>query len=117
MDIISFEELQEMAKRCLEISDDQEKEEESWLKRLRGYAQVVERSRTSSPSDDSDSVADICAGRQGIRQQETVETAVGILCPENISFHSSKRQVASKFLHSDLTFKRAKRDRTDGPLR
>ena len=38
-DTVNFSELQEMAKRCLEIPDDPEGEEESWLRRLRskGY--------------------------------------------------------------------------------
>ncbi|KAH7117288.1 hypothetical protein B0J13DRAFT_571206, partial [Dactylonectria estremocensis] len=58
-DTISFEELQEMAQRCLEIPDDGEQEEKSWLRRLRGYEHPVDRSRTSSPSDDAVSVADI----------------------------------------------------------
>ncbi|KAH7114682.1 hypothetical protein EDB81DRAFT_873452 [Dactylonectria macrodidyma] len=52
-DTISFEELQEMAQRCLEIPDDGEQEEKSWLRRLRGYEHLVDRSRTSSPSDDA----------------------------------------------------------------
>jgi DNA ligase-4 len=109
-DTISFKELQEMAKRCLNIPDDQEQEERSWFRRLQGYEQVVEGSRTSSPSDDSVSVADVHAGRQGIRQQEKVETAVGPLCPENISILPLKRERALELLHGDSTFKRAKRD-------
>ncbi|KAH7308931.1 hypothetical protein B0I35DRAFT_359966 [Stachybotrys elegans] len=108
-DTISFKELQEMAKRCVEIPDDQEQEERSWFRRLGGYEQAVERSRTSSPSDDSVSVADVYAGMQGIRQQEKVETAVGPACPENISIPPLKRERALEFLHGDSTFKRAKR--------
>ncbi|KAH6986684.1 hypothetical protein EDB80DRAFT_523569, partial [Ilyonectria destructans] len=49
-DTISFKELQEMAPRCLEIPDDREQEEKSWLRRLRGNEHLVDRSRTSSPS-------------------------------------------------------------------
>ena len=50
---ISFEELQEMAKRCNEVLEDSEREETSWLKRLGRYDFNVERSRSSSPSYDS----------------------------------------------------------------
>uniref|UniRef100_A0A8H7K726 Uncharacterized protein n=1 Tax=Bionectria ochroleuca TaxID=29856 RepID=A0A8H7K726_BIOOC len=109
-DSISFKEMQEMAKRCVEMPYDQEQEERSWFRRLGGYEQVVEGSRTSSPSDDSVSVADVHAGRQGIRQQEKVETAVGPLRPENISIPPLKRERALELLHGDSTFKRAKRD-------
>ncbi|KAH7109337.1 hypothetical protein EDB81DRAFT_769177 [Dactylonectria macrodidyma] len=65
-DTISFEELQEMAQRCLEIPDDGEQEEKSWLRRLRGYEHLVDKSRTSSPSGDAVSVADICALKRKI---------------------------------------------------
>ncbi|KAH7110442.1 hypothetical protein EDB81DRAFT_926955 [Dactylonectria macrodidyma] len=58
-DTISFEELQKMALRCLEIPDDGEQEEKSWLWRLRANEHLIDRSRTSSPSDDAVSVAHI----------------------------------------------------------
>jgi DNA ligase-4 len=113
-DAIGFEELQETAKRCLEIPDDREIEEESWFRRLRVCEQVADRSRTSSPRDDSVSVADedVCVGRQGNQPQAKVETAVGTPRPENISFHASKRKMDSEFFHGDSAFKRAKRGGT-----
>ncbi|KAH7115591.1 hypothetical protein EDB81DRAFT_595044, partial [Dactylonectria macrodidyma] len=49
-DTTSFGELQEMARRCLEVPDGGEQEEKSWLRRLRGYEHLLDRSRTSSPS-------------------------------------------------------------------
>jgi DNA ligase 4 len=52
-DTISFEELQEMAKRCNEVLEDSEREETSWLRRLGRYDFNAERSRSSSPSHDS----------------------------------------------------------------
>ncbi|KAH7117213.1 hypothetical protein B0J13DRAFT_652792 [Dactylonectria estremocensis] len=91
-DTISFEELQEMAQRCLEIPDDGEQEEKSWLRRLRGYEHLVDRSRTSSPSDDAVSVTDIC-------------------CLDNISLGASKRKMSPGIaLYGNLTIKRAKQE-------
>ncbi|KAH6883508.1 hypothetical protein B0T10DRAFT_580496 [Thelonectria olida] len=108
-DTISFEELQEMAQRCLEIPDDAEQEEKSWLGRLRGYEHLVGRSRTSSPSDDAASVADIRAGRQSNRQQEKLATVVDSLCLDNISLGSSKRKITPEVaLYGNSTVKRAK---------
>jgi len=48
---VSFEELQEMAKRRREIPEDSEREETHWLRRLRGSSYRVERSRFSYPSN------------------------------------------------------------------
>jgi DNA ligase 4 len=52
-DTISFDELQEMAKRCNEVLEDNEREEICWLGRLGRYDYMVERSRSSSLSHDS----------------------------------------------------------------
>ncbi|KAH7124304.1 hypothetical protein EDB81DRAFT_912433 [Dactylonectria macrodidyma] len=83
-DTISFEELQKMALRCLEIPDDGEQEEKSWLWRLRANEHLVDRSRTSSPSDDAVSVTHI-------RHQ--------------------KRKISPEVaLYSNLTVKRAKQE-------
>ncbi|KAH7115532.1 hypothetical protein EDB81DRAFT_819664, partial [Dactylonectria macrodidyma] len=108
-DTISFEELQEMAQSCLEIPDDGEQEEKSWLRRLRGYEHLVDRSRTSSPSDDAVSVADICVSRQSNRQQEKLVAAVESQCLDNISLGASKRKISPGIaLYGNLTIKRAK---------
>ncbi|KAH7119518.1 hypothetical protein B0J13DRAFT_680887 [Dactylonectria estremocensis] len=110
-DIISFGELQEMAQRCLEMPDDGEQEEKSWLRRLRGYEHLVDRSRTSSPIDDAISVADICASRQSNRQQEKLGTAVESQCLDNISLGASKRKISPEIaLYGNLTIKRAKQE-------
>ena len=80
-DSIGFTELQEMAKICMEIPDDREKEEQSWLRRLHGCRPIVDMSRTSSPSNNSSdsSVADDYTGRQGTREQDIVNIEVEIL--------------------------------------
>ncbi|KAH6881050.1 hypothetical protein B0T10DRAFT_580829 [Thelonectria olida] len=89
-DTISFEELQEMAQRCLEIPDGG-------------------RSRTSSPSDDAASVAHICASRQSNQQQEKLATVVDSQCLDNISLGSSKRKITPEVaLYGNSTIKRAK---------
>jgi DNA ligase 4 len=49
-DTVSFEELQELAKRCNEASEDSEREERGWLERLGGSDYLVVRSRASSSS-------------------------------------------------------------------
>jgi DNA ligase-4 len=51
---VSFEELQEMAGQCREEPEDRETEEMYWLQRLRRSDYLVERSRFSSPCNDSD---------------------------------------------------------------
>ncbi|KAH7115435.1 hypothetical protein B0J13DRAFT_533337 [Dactylonectria estremocensis] len=81
----TIRELQEMAQRCLDVPDDGEQEEKSWLRRLRGYEDLLDRSRTSSPSNDAVSVADICEGRQSNQQQEKLGTAVKSQCLDSIS--------------------------------
>ncbi|KAH7115401.1 ATP dependent DNA ligase domain protein [Dactylonectria estremocensis] len=110
-DTISFEELQEMALRCLEIPDDGEQEEKSWLQRLRANEHLVDRSRTSSPSDDAVSVAHIGACRQSNRQQKKLGTAVESQCLDNISLGASKRKISPEVaLYGNLTIKRAKQE-------
>ncbi|KAH7110965.1 hypothetical protein EDB81DRAFT_831389 [Dactylonectria macrodidyma] len=110
-DTISFEELQEMAQRCLEIPDDGEQEEKSWLRRLRGYEHLVDRSRTSSPSDDAVSVADIRVSRQTNRQQEKLVAAVESQCLDNIALRASKRKISPEVaLYDNSTVKRAKQE-------
>ncbi|KAH6995458.1 hypothetical protein BKA56DRAFT_650373 [Ilyonectria sp. MPI-CAGE-AT-0026] len=109
-DIISFGELQEIAQRYLEVPDGGEQEEKSWLRRLRGYEHLLDRSRTSSPSDDAVSVADICEGRQSNRQQEKLGTAVESQCLDNISSGASKRKIAPEVPEERAT------SRHPGPL-
>ncbi|KAL6405695.1 hypothetical protein AUP68_10831 [Ilyonectria robusta] len=110
-DTISFEELQEMAQRCLEIAEDGEQEEKSWLRKLRGYEHLVDRSKTNSPSEDAGSVADICADRQSNRQQEKLGTAVESQCLDNISLGASKRKTSPEVaLYGNSTVKRAKQE-------
>jgi DNA ligase-4 len=109
-DTISFKELQEMAQRCLETPDNGEEEEKSWLGRLRGYEHLrVDRSRTSSPSDDAVSVADSLAVRQSNRQQENLGTLVESQCLDNTSLGSSKRKKSPEVaLYGNSTVKRVK---------
>jgi DNA ligase-4 len=108
-DTVSFEELQGMAQRCLEKADDGKEEEKSWLGRLRGYEPVVDRSRTSSPSDDAVSIAAICAGRQSTWRQEKSGTVDASQCLDDISLGSSKRKMAPEAAwHGNSTAKRAK---------
>ncbi|KAH7140448.1 hypothetical protein B0J13DRAFT_608807 [Dactylonectria estremocensis] len=100
-----------MAQRWLEIPDDGEQEEKSWLRRLRGYEHLVDRSRTSSPSDDVVSVADICASRESNRQQEKLGTAVESQCLNNISLGASKRKISPEIaLYVNSAVKRAKQE-------
>jgi hypothetical protein len=46
-DTVSFEELQEMARRCREAPEDSEREETHWLGRLGRSGYLIERSRSS----------------------------------------------------------------------
>jgi hypothetical protein len=56
-DTVNFEELQGIAKRCRGAPEDSEREEMHWLGRLQGSDCRIERSRSSSSSDDSNSVS------------------------------------------------------------
>ncbi|KEY71888.1 hypothetical protein S7711_09756 [Stachybotrys chartarum IBT 7711] len=111
-DTISFKELQEMAKRCVEMPDDQEQEERNWLRRLGGYEQAVERSRTSSPSDDdSVSVADVYADcldcsvvALDLRIQESYSSGaeMSLLIPHSPGLEKLKRSFGTR-LFDDIS--------------
>jgi DNA ligase-4 len=60
-DVVSFEELQEMAQSCLGIPRDGEEEEGSWSSKLRGSEASFGRSRTDSLRDIEVSGAEMCA--------------------------------------------------------
>ena len=88
---VSFEELQEMAGQCREEPEDRETEEMYWLQRLRRSDYLVERSRSSSPCNDSDHAFETettgfgTSGKQSARQQGKLGSS-----------HSSKRKMASE---------------------
>jgi hypothetical protein len=47
-DAVSFKELQEMARRCIEMPDDSEEEEMDWLERMGSFGDLTEESEFSS---------------------------------------------------------------------
>jgi hypothetical protein len=50
---INLNKLQEIIKLCKEMSENSEREETYWLKRLRKFDYLIKRSRFSSPNDNS----------------------------------------------------------------
>jgi DNA ligase-4 len=78
-DTVSFEELQEMARRCREAPEESEREETYWLGRLGRSDYLVERSRSSSLSNDSPASVTEATGfdSQIARQQEKANTGTG----------------------------------------
>ena len=91
-DAIGFEELQELAHDCLAIPEDEEQEEQSWCRKLRGHDVSVGQSITGSPSGNEVAGAKVCAGGQSNRQEELVSAFVSQY--DDISPASSKRKVA-----------------------
>ncbi len=60
---VTFKELQEMARRCIEMPEDSEKEEMHWLGRMRSFDDLTKESEVSSSKDsDSGSVTVASAG-------------------------------------------------------
>jgi DNA ligase 4 len=103
-DTVSFDELQEMVLRSQESPEDSEGEENDWLERLRRKDYLDERSRSSSPSDDSNpaplsetTAVDTYhyAGKQSAQPQEKANTSAGLPHSDNSFFHSSKRKMVS----------------------
>jgi hypothetical protein len=74
-DTISFEELQEMAKRCSKVPEDSKREETRWLEKLGVPDYLDGRSRSCSPSHDWTKAP--CFDRQIAQQQETAITSTG----------------------------------------
>jgi hypothetical protein len=91
---VSFEELQEMAKRCREIPEDSEREETHWLRRLRGSSYRVERSRFSSPSN---------AGNLPLSQRRLRSTNMIVPVDHVSESRRSRRQVLSSRLQIILS--------------
>jgi DNA ligase 4 len=89
-DIVSLEELQEMARRCEEAPEDSEIEEMHWLGRLQGSDFPVERSRSNTPNDDSNSLS--------IAETTSVGTNFHA---DSIVSYSSKRKITSEILSQD----------------
>jgi DNA ligase-4 len=86
-DVISFEELQEMAKRCNKVLKDSEREETSWVKRLRRCDFNTERSRSSLPSYDSSA---------SVTKATWVNSKIVVQQQKSANKRTRKREVASK---------------------
>jgi hypothetical protein len=98
-DTVNFEELQGMAKRCRGAPEDSEREEMHWLGRLQGSDYRIEKSRSSSSSDDSNSVSVAEITRVGPHDYGGSQSARdGISYSGSISFHPSMRKTTSEIL-------------------
>jgi DNA ligase 4 len=113
-DTVSFEELQEMARRCGEVPEDGESEDVHWLTRLRNFDYQVEASRSGSPSDDFNPAA--VTGTTGIDNycaalEVEKKAEIGLGPSGDISPCSSKRKMPSGISpQGDLATKRAKQE-------
>ena len=86
-DTISFDELQEMAKRCNEVLEDNEREEICWLGRLGRYDYMVERSRSNLLSHDSPA---------SVTEATWVDGQIVVQQQESANTRTRKREVASE---------------------
>jgi DNA ligase 4 len=104
---VSFEKLQEMASRYRAEPEESEREKTHWLERLQRSDYLIERSRSSSPCNNSDHAFKRetgfgTSGRQSAQQQEKMTIAIRFS-------HSSKRKMALEISQlEDLATKRPK---------
>jgi hypothetical protein len=96
-DTVSLEELQEMARRCEKAPEDSEIKKMHWLGRLQESDFLIERSRSNSPNDDSNSVS--------IAETTSVGTNFHA---DSIVSHSSKRKTSEILSQDDSGAKRAR---------
>jgi len=112
-DAVSLEELQEMARRCIEMPEDSEREKMHWLGRMRSFGDLKKESEVSSSKDsDSGSVTVTSAGDTydgaGWSSDEEQVNADGAKVSPS-SNGSSKRKFSSTiFPHEGAGGKRAK---------
>jgi hypothetical protein len=97
-----------MARECQRTPDDLQRDEETWLRRLRSGRHLGKReSRRGRLSSLANSYVD----KQGVWDQKLARTAAGSLHEGNTSFYSSsKRKMASEILAGGSLVKRAKQD-------